>query len=163
MNIFTIELTEAQELAEDDPALGLDFVILMARQLRAMDSYGTYDTWSDAKVLDQLILTKERRRAIPVVGDPDEITLSRVKAYYNALSQQLEARVELMAVPVINITHEGFGRALILVGRLVAHDKTLRDVHRFGFESLEKMVEESEKIITKAQSLVEKYHAAAAD
>ena len=163
MNIFTIELTEEQELAEDDPALNLEFVILMARQLRAMDGYGTYDTWSDAKVLDQMILTKERRRAIPVVGDPDEITLSRVKAYYNALSQQLESKVELMAVPVINITHEGFGRALILVGKLVAHDKTLRDVHRFGFDSLEKMVAEADKIISKAQALVEKYHAAAAD
>jgi probable nitrogen fixation protein len=163
MNIFTLDLPEEQELAEDDPSLGLPFVVLMARQLRAMDSYGSYDTWSDARVLDPIILTKERRRAIPVVGDPDEVTLSRVKAYYNALSQQLESQIELMAVPVINITHEGFGRALILVGKLVAHDKTLRDVHRFGFDSLEKMVEEAEKIISKAKELVDKYHNAAAD
>lgn len=163
MNIFTIELTDEQELPDDAPGLKLPFVILMARQLRAMDSYGSYDTWTDARVLDPMILTKERRRAIPVVGDPDEVTLSRVKAYYNALSQQLESEIELMAVPVINITHEGFGRALILVGKLVVHDKTLRDVHRFGFDSLEKMVDEADKIVFKAKELVEKYYAAAAD
>ncbi|MDO6806423.1 DUF269 domain-containing protein, partial [Wenyingzhuangia sp. 1_MG-2023] len=76
-------------------------------QLRAMDSYGTYDTWSDDKVLDPMILTKERRREIPVVGDPDETTVSRIKAYYNALATTIEQEAGLMAVPVINITHEG--------------------------------------------------------
>ena len=33
-------------------------------------------------------------------------------------------------------THEGFGRALITVGKLVAVDRTLHDVYRFGFASL---------------------------
>ena len=122
---------------DDDPALQDPVIKQMVVQLRAMDSYGTYDTWSDARVLDPLVLTRERRRAIPIVGDPDEVTLSRVKAFYNALAQMIERETGLLAVPVINITHEGFGRALILVGKLVALDKTLRDVHRFGFESLE--------------------------
>ncbi len=147
-------LNEETLIADDAAALQNPFVRQMTVQLRAMDSYGTYDTWSDARVLDPLVLTKERRRQIPVVGDPDETTLSRVKAYYNAIAQMVERETGLLAVPVINITHEGFGRALILVGKLVALDKTLRDVHRFGFDSLEKMVEESEKLLGKAVALV---------
>ena len=146
---------------EDDSALQDPFVKQMVVQLRAMDSYGTYDTWSDAKILDPLVLTKERRRQIPVVGDPDEITLSRVKAFYNAIAQLVEKETGLMAVPVINLTHEGFGRSLILVGKLVALDKTLRDVHRFGFESLEKMVEEGEKLMNRAVSLVTEHRVVA--
>lgn len=138
----------------DSPLLQHPFVKLMVVQLRAMDSYGTYDTWSDVDVLDPLILTKERRKAIPVVGDPDETTLSRVKAFYNACAQAIERECELMAVPVINLSHEGFGRALILVGKLVALDKTLRDVHRFGFESLEQLIAEGEKLIGKATALI---------
>lgn len=141
-------------IPEDAAALQNPFVKQMTVQLRAMDGYGTYDTWTDARVLDPLVLTKERRRQIPVVGDPDETTLSRIKAYYNAIAQMVERETGLMAVPVINITHEGFGRALILVGKLVALDKTLRDVHRFGFDSLEKMVEESEKLLGKTVQLV---------
>jgi probable nitrogen fixation protein len=130
-------------------------------QLRAMDSYGTYDTWSDDKVLDPLILTKERRREIPVVGDPDETVIARVKAYYNALSVSIEKECGLMAVPVINITHEGFGRAMIIIGKLVVTDKVLRDVHRFGFESLDKLIAEMEKVVGKATRLVEEHRVVA--
>ena len=74
---------------DDDPALQDPVIKQMVVQLRAMDSYGTYDTWSDARVLHPLVLTRERRRAIPIVGDPDEVTLSRVKAFYNALAQMI--------------------------------------------------------------------------
>lgn len=148
---------EAAVVEEGSDVLEHPFVKQMIVQLRAVDSYGTYDTWSDAKVLDPMILTKERRREIPVVGDPDETTISRVKAFYNGLAQTLEKETGIMAVPVINLTHEGFGRAMIIVGKLVALDKTLRDVHRFGFDSPEKMIAEAEKMISKAVELVTTY------
>lgn len=154
-------MNAASAIDPKSTALGHPFIRQMVVQLRAMDSYGTYDTWTDVDVIDPMILTKERRREIPVVGDPDDTTLSRVKAYYNALAQSIERETGLMAVPVINISHEGFGRALILVGKLVAFDKTLRDVHRFGFDSLEKLVEEGEKVIGKATALINEQRAVA--
>ena len=126
----------------------------MIIQLRAMDSYGTYDTWTDEKVLAPVILTKEQRREIPVVGDPDETTISRLKAFYNAIATVIEQESGLMAVPMINLTHEGFGRAVISTGKLIVVDRTLRDVHRFGFLSMEKMIEEVEKIKSKALELI---------
>lgn len=144
----------AAVITEQDVGLTHPFIKQMIVQLRAMDSYGTYDTWKDVDVIDPMILTKERRKEIPVVGDPDETTLSRVKAYYNAIAQAVERETGLMAVPVINITHEGFGRALILVGKLVALDKTLRDTHRFGFDSLDHLIAEAEKLIGKATALI---------
>lgn len=152
---------EQSVVQDDDKALQDPIVKQMVIQLRAMDSYGTYDTWSDARVLDPLVLTKERRKAIPVVGDPDETTLSRVKAFYNALAQLIEKETGLLAVPVINITHEGFGRALILVGKLVALDKTLRDVHRFGFDSLEAMSADAQKLMAKATQLINEHRVVA--
>ena len=152
---------EKAVVQEGDAALQQPIIKQMVVQLRAMDSYGTYDTWSDARVLDPLVLTKERRKAIPVVGDPDETTISRIKAFYNALAQLLERETGLLAVPVINLTHEGFGRALILVGKLVALDKTLRDVHRFGFDSLEALAAEAEKQLGKAAALVAEHRVVA--
>lgn len=150
-------------VAEDDRFLKSDIVQDMIKQLRAIDSFGTYDGWSDAKIIDPLVLTKERKQAIPVIGDPDEITLARVKAYYNSLSTLIEKKSGLMAVPMINITHEGFGRALVMVGKLVVADKILRDIHRWGFPSLGKMVEQTDASIATAIGLIEKYHAAATD
>jgi len=144
-------------VAESAPELDNYFVRQLVTQLRAMDSYGTYDTWTDCKVVDPMILTKDRRREIPVIGDPDETTISRVKAYYNALACSVEKETGKMTTPVINITHEGFGRAMLIVGKLVVHDKTLRDIHRFGFPSLENMTEEMAKITAKAVEVVNAY------
>ena len=138
-----------------DPILAGDFAGEIVRQIRAIDSYGTYDNSQNIELIDPFILTKERKREIPVVGDPDELTLARLKAYYNSLSVMIEKRTGLMATPVVNLTHEGFGRALIAVGKLIVVDKTLRDVHRFGFASLEKMQAEADKLVDKAADLVE--------
>lgn len=135
----------------------IDFKGEMSRQIRALDTYGTYDNSPDEEVLDPLIMTKERKREIPVVGDPDEVTMSRVKAYYNALAVQVEKQCGLMAVPIVNLSHEGFGRAIVSVGKLIVVDKSLRDVHRFGFKSLEAMQEEATKLVSKAADLIEQH------
>jgi len=144
-------------ISADDPLLESDFANEMVRQMRAIDTYGTYDNWPTERILEPFVLTKEKKRDIPVVGDPDEITMSRVKAYYNALSALVEKERGLMAVPMINLTHEGFGRAVVTTGKLVIIDKSLRDVHRFGFPSLEKMKTEADKLLGKAVDMIDKY------
>lgn len=140
-----------------DPYMSSNIVVEMIKQLRALDTYDTYETWSEEKIIDPLVMTKERKRETPIVGDPDEITIARVKAYYNSIASLIEKQAGLMAVPVINLTHEGFGRAFVLVGKLIVVDKTLRDVHRFGFPSLEDMAQKTEKVIEKAVGLIEQY------
>jgi probable nitrogen fixation protein len=140
-----------------DPYMESEIVVEMLKQLRALDTYDSYDGWSNEKIIDPLVLTKERKRQIPIVGDPDEITLARVKAYYNSIAALVEKKTGLMAVPVINISHEGFGRAFVMVGKLIAVDKVLRDVHRFGFPSLEDLAEKTDQMLTKAVVLIEQY------
>ena len=51
----------------------------------------------------------------------------------------------------------GFGRAIVTVGKLIVVDRTLRDVHRFGFDSLEKLIAEVEKVTSKAITLVNQH------
>ena len=144
----------ALAISNDDPVLDTDFAREMVRQMRAVDTYGTYDDWPVEKILGPFVLTKEKKREIPVIGDPDEITMARVKAFYNAISAMIEKECAHMAVPMINLTHEGFGRALITVGKLVVMDKTLRDVHRFGFPTLSKMKDEADKLLSVAVEII---------
>ena len=66
-----------------------------------------------------------------------------------------------MAVPMMNLSHEGFGRALITVGKLVVLDRTLRDVHRFGFASLSKMKDEADKYLSVAIGIIGSFPAVA--
>lgn len=140
-----------------DPLLSTDFIQEMVKQMRAIDSYGTYDGWPVDRILAPYVVTKEQRREMPVIGDPDEILLSRIKAFYNAIASLIEKECGLMAVPMINITHEGFGRAVITVGKLVVMDKTLRDVHRYGYESLSKMKDEADKLLSVALASIGKH------
>ena len=145
------------ETLERDPIMETDFIKEMVRQMRGLDSYGTYDGWSVERILAPYIVTKEQRRQIPVIGDPDDETLSRVKAFYTGIAVLIEKECGQIAVPMLNITHEGFGRALIVVGKLVVMDRTLRDVHRFGFESLSKMKTEADKFLGVALEIIGKH------
>ncbi len=140
-----------------DPIMETDVIKEMVKQMRAIDSYGTYDGWSVERILEPYIVTKEMRRQIPVIGDPDEQTLSRVKAFYNGIAVLIEKECGLMAVPMVNITHEGFGRALITVGKLVVMDRTVRDIHRYGYESYSKMKNEADKYLSVALEIIGKY------
>jgi probable nitrogen fixation protein len=140
-----------------DPIFETDFVKEMARQMRALDTYGTYQGWTVEKILDPYVLTKERKANIPMIGDPDDETISRVKAFYNAIAVLIEKECKLLAVPLVHLTHEGFGRAIITVGKLVAVEKTLRDVHRFGFPSLSKMKDDADKMLGIALERIGQY------
>ena len=155
--------TAALVVAEDDANLTSEIVLDLIKQLRAIDTYDTYEGWSNARIVDPIVLTKERKREIPIVGDPDGLTVARLKAYYNSLASLIEKRTGLMAAPIVHLSHEGFGRALIMVGKLIVVDKILRDVHRWGFASLEDLCEKSDKTIENAAALIEKYNAAATD
>ncbi|MBN2751547.1 MAG: NifX-associated nitrogen fixation protein [Rhodospirillaceae bacterium] len=148
-------------IAADDPVLGTAFATEMLRQMRAIDRYGIQDGWPPHKILDPFILTVERRRAMPVIGDPDEDVAARVRAFFNGIAAMIEQECGLIAVPLISLTHEGFGRAMITVGKLVAMDRTLRDIHRFGFLSLSKMKDEADKHLSVALALIGQHPAVA--
>ncbi|MGB5833600.1 MAG: NifX-associated nitrogen fixation protein [Thiohalocapsa sp.] len=145
---------EPPNVVADDPILQADFGVEIIRQMRAIDPYGSYDNLSPAQIIEPFILSKEKKRELPVIGDPDEVVIARIKVFYNAISVLIEKECGLMAVQLVNLTHEGFGRALITVGKLVVMDRTLRDVHRFSFPTTGKMKDEADKILSVALALV---------
>ena len=140
-----------------DPVRDTDFIKEMIRQMRALDSYGQFDGKPAESLLDPFVLTKERKADIPLIGDPDETTVACIRAFYNAISVLIEKECRLMAVPLVHLTHEGFGRVLITVGKLVVLDRPLRDAHRFGFESLSKMKTEADKYLAVALEIIGNY------
>jgi probable nitrogen fixation protein len=129
--------------------------------LRAEDSYGVWESLPDAKVLVDFIVTREQRREIPIIGDPDPDVLERVEKFYVAVGLDIERATGRMASPMMKMSHEGFGRMILIVGRLVVISKSLRDVHRFGFESFEKLAEAGEKLVDEAKTWIEAYPAVA--
>ena len=137
-----------------DPLLETDFMREMLRQMRALDTYGVNDGKKAEQLLAPFVLTREARTQIPILGDPDAQTLARVRAFYNAIAVLIERECGLMAVPLVHLSHEGFGRVIITVGKLVVLDRPLRDAHRFGFESFSKMKTEADKQLSLALELI---------
>jgi probable nitrogen fixation protein len=149
-------------LSDDDAvALASPFIGALVRQLRAYDTTGFWEKKTDAELLQGFVITREQRRAIPVIADPDPKTLWRVEQYYSAAGLAVEQATGVIATPLVKLTHEGFGRAVLIAGRLVVASRILRDVHRFGFESLSRLAAEGEKLLAEAMTLMEQFSEAA--
>ncbi|MER8672050.1 NifX-associated nitrogen fixation protein [Mesorhizobium sp. M1156] len=142
-------------VAEDEAALATPFVKCLVRLVRAHDSHGSWEGKSDAELLGDFIITREQRRAIPIISDPDPDVLWRLEMFYTAVGLATEERSGLIASPMMEMSHEGFGRVLLTAGRLVVLSKTLRDVHRFGFETFWKLAADGTKLAGDATAAIE--------
>lgn len=145
------------EAPTDEQWLASPFVVQLIRQLRAQDTHGAWEGKSDLQLLKPYILNAEERRAIPIMGDPDPETLWRLEIFYNAIAVAIERQTGQMVSPMMKMSHEGFGRMVLLAGRLVVVNKQLRDVHRFGFPSLAKLAETGGKFLDEAITMIKDY------
>ena len=140
-----------------DPEVDSVFIKELIKQWRAQDMHGAWEGKSDRDLLEPYILDKEKRRQIPIIGDPDPETLWRLELFYNAIGLSIERATGVMVSPIMKMHHEGFGRMVLTAGRLVVVNKHLRDVHRFGFPTYAKLAEEGEKLIASAVEMIGKF------
>ena len=149
---------DAPVAAISDAALLEDsFVRELVKQIRAQDTHGTWEGKSDARLLEPYILTAEQRRALPMMGDPDPDTLWRLDLFHNAIGLSIERATGCMVSPMMKMSHEGFGRAVLTAGRLIVVNRHLRDVHRFGYASLAKLAEAGTKLVNEGITMIQTY------
>jgi probable nitrogen fixation protein len=149
-------MPEAVAEVEQKPEDSL-FIKELIKVWRAQDTHGTWEKKSDVSLLDPYIVTKEQRREIPIIGDPDPEILWRLELFYNAVGLAIERRTGCMVQPMMKMSHEGFGRLILTTGRLIVVNKHLRDVHRFGFETLEKLAAEGGKFVDAGVEMIERF------
>lgn len=142
--------------AHTDPLESV-FMRELIKQWRAQDAHGAWEKKSDRQLLEPYIIDKAKRREIPIIGDPDPETLWRLELFYNAVGLAIERATGIMVSPMMKMHHEGFGRVVLTAGRLVVVNKHLRDVHRFGFESWDKLAAEGEKLVAQGVDMISKF------
>jgi len=133
------------------------FLNELIKQWRAQDAHGAWDKKSDLDLIAPYIITKEQRKEVPIIGDPDPETLWRLELFYNAVGLAIERATGIMVSPIMKMHHEGFGRMVLTAGRLVVVNKHLRDVHRFGFETVGKLAAEGDKLVRAGVDMIEKF------
>lgn len=153
------ELAMVAPSAED--VLEAPFVRELVKQWRAQDAHGAWEGKSDLDLIEPYVLDAEKRRAIPMMGDPDPETLWRLELFYNAVGLCVEKETGIMCSPLMKMHHEGFGRLVLIAGRLVVVNRHLRDVHRFGFKSLSALASEGAKHVAAAVDMIARFPGAA--
>ncbi len=150
-------MAEAAAVTVTETPSESSFLKELVKQWRAQDSYGTWDGKSDEQLLDPYVLDKDKRQAIPLLGDPDPETIWRLELFYNAVGLTIERQTGVMVTPMMKMHHEGFGRMILAAGRLIVVNKQLRDVHRFGFPSFDKLAAEGEKLVAAGVEMIRRF------
>ena len=151
-------MPEAALLEKPGPELGSPvFLNELVKLWRAQDSYGAWEGKSDALLLEPYVVDKEKRKEIPIIGDPDPEMLWRLELFYSAVGLAIERQTGNMVTPMMKMHHEGFGRIVLIAGRLVVVNKQLRDVHRFGFLTMEKLAEEGNKLVNAGVEMIRRF------
>jgi probable nitrogen fixation protein len=150
-------MTEVVAALEQNPIAEAPFLKELIKIWRAQDTHGAWENKGDLDLLQPYIIDKEARRALPIIGDPDPDTIWRLELFFNAVSLSIERATGVMISPMLKMSHEGFGRMVLIGGRLIVVNKQLRDVHRFGFDSFQKLAAEGDKYVQAGVEMIEKF------
>jgi probable nitrogen fixation protein len=130
----------------------------LIRQLRATDQFGNWAKMSDEELLTKkYVKTKEDLKAIPIIADIDEMLIGEIKMIYKAIALQFERKTGVMCNVVMEMSHEGFGRCIVIADKIVLVDKYFKDAHRFGYRTIDKLYEDGQKMLDKAFATYEQY------
>jgi len=130
----------------------------LIRQLRATDQFGNWSKMSDEELLTKkYVKTKEDLKAIPIIADIDEMLIGEIKMIYKAIALQFERKTGVMCNVVMEMSHEGFGRCIVIADKIVLVDKYFKDAHRFSYRTLEKLYEDGQKLLDRAFEIYTQY------
>ncbi len=143
----------SQETVEFSP-----FTQELIRQLRALDQFGNWAKMSDEELLaKKYVKTKEDLKSIPIIADIDEVLIGDIKIIFKAVALQFERQTGVMCNVIMEMSHEGFGRCVVITDKIVLMDKYFKDAHRFSFRTLEKLYEEGDKYLNNSFEIYNKF------
>ena len=130
----------------------------LIRQLRATDQFGNWAKLSDEELLTKkYVKTKEQLKEIPIIADIDEMLIGEIKMIYKAIALQFERKTGVMCNVVMEMSHEGFGRCIVIADKIVLVDKYFKDAHRFSYRTLDKLYEDGQKLLDRAFEIFNQY------
>lgn len=123
-----------------------------------MDQFGVWTNKSDEELLkEKYVKSKEDLKNIPVIADIDEMQIKDIRLIFQALALAFEMKTEIMCSVIMEMSHEGFGRAVVIADKIVIANKFFKDAHRYSFRSYEELVTSGEKMLEDAMAIYDQY------
>jgi len=127
------------------------FIETLISQLRAMDQFGTWAKKSDEELLsEKYVKSKEDLKNIPIIADIDEMQIKDIRLIFQSIALAFELKTGVMCSVVMEMSHEGFGRAVVLAEKIVITNKFFKDAHRYSFRTYDALVSEGGKMLKDA-------------
>ena len=134
------------------------FISTLISQVRALDQFGTWANKSDEEILsEKYVKTKDDLKNIPVIADIDEMQTQDIRLIYQAIALAFEKKTGIMCSVIMEMSHEGFGRAVVIADKIVITNKFFKDAHRFSFRTYDKLIEEGDKLLDNAIKIYDEY------
>ncbi len=142
--------------------MGDIFTETLIGQVRALDQFGTWANKSSEDILkEKYVKTKEDLKNIPVIADIDEMQIQDIRLIFQAIALAFEQKTGVMCSVVMEMSHEGFGRAVVIANKVVITNKFFKDAHRYSFRTYEDLVASGNKMLDDAIEIYSKYQAVA--
>ena len=127
------------------------FIETLISQLRAMDQFGTWAKKSDEELLsEKYVKSKDDLKNIPIIADIDEMQIKDIRLIFQSIALAFELKTGVMCSVVMEMSHEGFGRAVVLADKIVITNKFFKDAHRYSFRTYDDLIKEGGKMLTDA-------------
>ena len=134
------------------------FIETLISQLRAMDQFGTWAKKSDEELLcEKYVKSKEDLKNIPIIADIDEMQIKDIRLIFQSIALAFEHKTGVMCSVVMEMSHEGFGRAVVLAEKIVITNKFFKDAHRYSFRTYDALVSEGGKMLESALEIYQTY------
>jgi probable nitrogen fixation protein len=134
------------------------FIETLIGQVRALDQFGTWANKADEDILiEKYVKTKEQLKDIPVIADIDEMQIQDIRLIFQAIALAFEKKTGVMCSVVMEMSHEGFGRAVVIADKIVIVNKFFKDAHRYSFRTYEKLVQEGDKLLENSIKIYDEY------
>ncbi|NCD11310.1 MAG: NifX-associated nitrogen fixation protein [Epsilonproteobacteria bacterium] len=134
------------------------FIQTLTSQLRALDQFGTWAKKSDEELLcEKYVKSKEDLKTIPIIADIDEMQIQDIRLIFQSIALSFELKTGLMCSVVMEMSHEGFGRVVVLADKIVITNKFFKDAHRYSFRTYDDLVKEGGKMLHNALEIFEQY------
>lgn len=134
------------------------FIETLISQIRALDQFGTWAKKSDEEILsEKYVKSKEQLKNIPIIADIDEMQIKDIRLIFQSIALAFELKTGVMCSVVMEMSHEGFGRAVVLAEKIVITNKFFKDAHRYSFRTYDDLIKEGGKMLTDALKIYETY------
>ena len=134
------------------------FIDTLISQLRAMDQFGTWAKKSDEELLsEKYVKSKEDLKNITIIADIDEMQIKDIRLIFQSIALAFELKTGVMCSVVMEMSHEGFGRAVVLAEKIVITNKFFKDAHRYSFRTYDALVSEGGKMLESALEIYQTY------